>query len=462
MKTLLVQFTVCLGLMLFLALSCLNSNPTGNNTSYELIIIASNGSITKSPDKAKYQSGDIVTLTAVANSGYSFLNWTGDASDTNATTTITMDGNKSVTANFIAGIYTLTTSAVNGNITKKPDKAKYRSGEAVTLTAVANNGYFFLNWIGDASDTNATTTITMDGNKSVTAIFTDDIYTLTTSAGNGSITRNPDKTRYQSGEIVTLTTVANSGYTFLSWSGDASGTATTTTVMMDGNKSVKASFTAESTDPLTDIDGNVYRTVRIGSQIWTAENLRTTKYNDGTEIPLVTDNVEWASLTTPGFCWYSNDTTNKNKFGALYNWYALDSIKLAPTGWHIPTDAEWDTLQNYLISNGYNFDGTTTGNKIAKSMAARTDWTKSQNPLGAGDIGSDLTKNNSSGFSALPGGDRYSDGVFEYFGTIGTWWSATEINASSAWARSLSYVNSSFGISGGRKSFGFSVRLLHD
>jgi uncharacterized protein (TIGR02145 family) len=236
----------------------------------------------------------------------------------------------------------------------------------------------------------------------------------------------------------------------------------TATVSMNGNKSVTANFTSESTEPLTDIDGNVYQTIRIGSQIWTVENLRTTKFSDGTIIPLVTDNTAWAGLTTPGYCWYSNDISNKNTYGALYNWYALDTKKLAPTGWHIPTDAEWDTLQDYLISNGYNYDGTTTGNKVAKSMAAKTDWMISPNPPGTGDIGTDLAKNNNSGFSALPGGDRYSSAVFEYFGTMGTWWSDTEIDASSAWARSLSYVNSGFSVSGGRKYFGFSVRLVRD
>src|SRR5674476_633708 len=111
-----------------------------------------------------------------------------------------------------------------------------------------------------------------------------------------------------------------------------------------------SSFTeGDSSNTVTDIEGNVYHTVKIGTQTWMVENLKTTKYKDGTAIPLVTDNKVWINLPTPAYCWYDNDaTTYKNTYGALYNWYAVNTGKLAPTGWHIPTDAEWTTLQNYV------------------------------------------------------------------------------------------------------------------
>ena len=104
-----------------------------------------------------------------------------------------------------------------------------------------------------------------------------------------------------------------------------------------------------ATPNVVDIDGNVYHTVTIGTQVWMVENLKTTRYNDGTAIPLVTDGTAWAALTTPGYCWYNNDSaTYKNTYGALYNWYAVNTGKLAPTGWHVPTDSEWTVLTTYL------------------------------------------------------------------------------------------------------------------
>jgi uncharacterized protein (TIGR02145 family) len=212
-------------------------------------------------------------------------------------------------------------------------------------------------------------------------------------------------------------------------------------------------------ETVTDADGNIYHTVKIGNQVWTTENLRTTKYNDGTAIPLVTDKNAWNYLTTPGYCWYDNDKNNMNKYGALYNWYAVNTGKLAPKGWHVPSDEEWDIFEKYLIANGYNWDRTTEGNKIAKSMAAKTDWETATAP---GTIGNDLTENNKSGFSALPGGYRV-DGDFRYIGGCGDWWSATKSSASYAYFRHLVYVTHYLDRYGHhRKSCGLSVRLLRD
>jgi len=217
----------------------------------------------------------------------------------------------------------------------------------------------------------------------------------------------------------------------------------------------------DNTGSVTDIDGNVYQTVKIGNQVWIVENLRTTKYNDGTPIPLVTDTTAWKALTTPGYCYYNNTThaDSIKKYGALYNWYAVDTKKLTPKGWHVPTDAEWTILQNYLIANGYNWDGTTTGNKIAKSMAAKTDWKTYED---AWAIGNDLTKNNRSGFSALPGGSRDDLGNFYFIGLDCYWWSATEADASSAYFRYLFCGYRSLVRNFNSKSYGFSVRLLRD
>lgn len=189
---------------------------------------------------------------------------------------------------------------------------------------------------------------------------------------------------------------------------------------------------------ITDLDGNVYTTVKIGDQVWTVENLRTTKYNDGTSIKLGAENDDW-SKPIPQYCWYSNDIQNKAKYGALYNWYAVNTGKLAPKGWHIPTKAELDTLKNYLINNGFNWDLSKSGNKIAKSMASQDscwdhwgindkfydDFYEEYYTPHPGIIGTEISKNNSSGFSAIPGGFRNNLGAFFMKGEMFYSWSST-------------------------------------
>jgi uncharacterized protein (TIGR02145 family) len=146
-----------------------------------------------------------------------------------------------------------------------------------------------------------------------------------------------------------------------------------------------------SSETAKDVDGNVYNTVTIGAQVWMAENLRTTKYNDGTSIPLVTDSTKWSDLSTPAHCWYNNDKASyKATYGALYNWYTVATDNLCPTGWHVPTTAEWQILKDYLGSS-------VDGGKLKES--GTTHW-KSPNK-GA---------TNESGFTALPGGLPYLQG----------------------------------------------------
>ncbi len=219
--------------------------------------------------------------------------------------------------------------------------------------------------------------------------------------------------------------------------------------------------TDDDPDSVIDADWNVYTTVKIGNQLWTVENLRTTKYNDGSAIPHITDSAAWDTLTTPGYCFYNNtiDEVFIKKYGALYNWYAVDTKKLAPIGWHVPTDADWDTLQNYLIANGYNWDGDTTRNKIAKSMATKTDWLICSS---SGAVGNDLPTNNRSGFSALPGGFRDGDATFSDSSYIGCWWSSTEAGPADAWERYLNYDSNCLYRNFTYKGCGFSVRLVRD
>lgn len=200
-----------------------------------------------------------------------------------------------------------------------------------------------------------------------------------------------------------------------------------------------------SVSTVKDIDGNVYRTIKIGTQTWMVENLKTTKYNNGNPITNLTDASSWKTTSTGAWCNYENDIQTGDKYGKLYNWYAISTGYLAPKGWHIPTDAEWTTLENFLIISGYNYDGTTSGNKIAKSLAAKTDWATS---TGIGVIGNDLSKNNSSGFTALPGGWRDSKSDFGFLrddpvsGIIlnsGYWWCSSNSGSTDVIARRLIY-----------------------
>jgi uncharacterized protein (TIGR02145 family) len=210
---------------------------------------------------------------------------------------------------------------------------------------------------------------------------------------------------------------------------------------------------------ITDYDGHEYQTVRIGNQVWMTENLKTTRYDDG---------------TISGYFFYDNDSVaNAVKYGALYNWHAMASGKLAPTGWHVPDTTEWNILVNYLVLNGYNWDGTTdttVQDKIGKSLAAKTDWNyKIGKSLAAktdwnysrieGNVGNDLSSNNSSGFSALPGGYRFSSGSFNHIGYYGFWWSVVP----NAHRRYLGFRHDNIGsLSGDNDEYGLSVRCVKD
>jgi|GEM_PF-818102 uncharacterized protein (TIGR02145 family) len=215
---------------------------------------------------------------------------------------------------------------------------------------------------------------------------------------------------------------------------------------------------------MTDIEGTQYATVKIGSQEWMMENLRVTKLNDGTAITFDTVTADWSNTakTSPMFC-YCQNTVNADsikRFGALYNWYTVNSGKLAPAGWHVPTMAEWDTLETYLIKNGYNWDGTREADKTAKSLAATICWSASTN---AGAVGNDPTKNNSTGFSAMPAGYRRgSFGTFAGAGSYGYWWSADASSATMARYRYLAAASAEFLNDGDDKRCGMAVRLVKD
>ncbi len=211
---------------------------------------------------------------------------------------------------------------------------------------------------------------------------------------------------------------------------------------------------------VTDIDGNTYKTIKIGDQWWMAENLKVTYYRNGDNIPNVTDSSEWQSLSTGAYCTYGNE--NATTYGLLYNWHAInDSSNIAPLGWHVPTEGDWTTLTNYLIANGYNWDGSIAGNKIGKAMASNSGWNNSNQ---TGDVGNDMDTNNSSGFESLPGGFRNSviRGRFFGMGEYCVWWSYTPYDSYHAWSHMLMFGTEHFSNPVHPKEFGFSVRLIRD
>jgi uncharacterized protein (TIGR02145 family) len=196
-----------------------------------------------------------------------------------------------------------------------------------------------------------------------------------------------------------------------------------------------------------DIDGNVYKTVIIGTQNWMAENLMVTHFRNGDPVVNVSDNTAWANLTKPAFCWYNNDeATYKNTYGAIYNWYTVGNNMLCPEGWHVPSDAEWSELTSYL--GGFSL----SGGKLKET--GLTHWQKPNTKA-----------TNESGFTGLPGGFRDYTGDFRLLGKVGYFWSSTVfgVRSTDAWNFNLNYDNSYFYRTGyGIVQNGFSIRCLQN
>jgi uncharacterized protein (TIGR02145 family) len=194
--------------------------------------------------------------------------------------------------------------------------------------------------------------------------------------------------------------------------------------------------------PVTDIEGTIYKTVIIGGQIWMAENLKTTTYNDGTKIPVISDATKWASLKTGAYCWYNNDElTYREPYGAIYNGYTINTGNLCPAGWHVPDKEEWQKLRDF------SGDSIRGGGKLKE--AGTNHWS-------APNKGAD----NSSGFTALPAGIRYFEGTFASVLQYTGMWSSTETGTKDQWFSSFYFGDATFNISHRTKNHGFSVRCI--
>lgn len=196
---------------------------------------------------------------------------------------------------------------------------------------------------------------------------------------------------------------------------------------------------------ITDIDGNVYNTITIGSQVWMSRNLRVTHYNNGNKIPKVTDAGIWTTLSTGAYCWQNNDSvSNANLYGALYNGYTTNGGNLCPAGWHVPTDADWTSLTDFLgglAVAGGKLKETGTENWSAPNTGATNDF----------------------GFTALPGGSfDGGDGIFHDFKKFGTWWSSTTTGPDWAYTRQLGFMETTVKRTTFIRKTGLSVRCIKD
>ena len=228
----------------------------------------------------------------------------------------------------------------------------------------------------------------------------------------------------------------------------------------DNQGSTDPFYLYKSYDQITDIDGNSYNIGSFGSQTWMLENLKTTKYNDGLAIPLMSSE----NPSSPGCLWYNFDINNKNSYGGYYNFYAVNTGKLCPLGWHVPNYNEWLTFRDYLISCGFNYDGTLTDNKIAKSIASATEW-KVSFEIGTPGSYDYPSKRNVTGFSARPVSGCFVSSGLQQFGIVGEdalWWSSTEDHVNGATFAQLPYSYAGLTLGDHSKDNGWSVRCVKD
>lgn len=438
------------------------SNITGleANTTYYVRVFATNSIGTAYGNEISFTTKDgIVTLTTATATSITATSATSGG-------TITNDGGAAITARGLCWGTTPNPTIANSKSTNTGTTGSFATnltglsiGATYFLRAYATNaaGTSYGNEISFKTLSGIVTLVTTSPSviTSVTAksggnILSDEGVSVIecgvcwSKSDNPTINNNYIKSSTQNNFNIKLTGLdANTNYYIRAYANNAAGT-------FYGNQ-----LSFETPNTVTDIDGNVYNTVIIGTQTWMIENLRTTKLNDGTTIANVTNNSSWAAMSSAAYCWYNNNTSYKTTFGALYNWHVVNTGKLAPAGWHVPSDSEWTTLENYVTAN------LSTNSSVTKALASNTNWKISTS---AGAIGNDLNMNNSSGFSALPSGSRYNvgtfSGLFSYIDEGSLWWSSTAASAGKAWFRLLYTDFSGVGRNSGFIEYGYSVRCV--
>jgi uncharacterized protein (TIGR02145 family)/uncharacterized repeat protein (TIGR02543 family) len=400
------------------------------------------GSITQTPLASLYDSGSTVVVTAPTDNNYTFTGWTGDNTGSTNQISIIMTGNKTLTAHYTIKKWTLTMTinpSAGGSVALTPSTGPYNNGTSVSLVATAKTGYQFASWSGDASGTNPSTSVMMNANKNVTATFTAIQYTITfatLSTDQGIVSQaNPSTITVTAGAtVVNLPKPPiKNDYDFSFWQAPDGST-------FNANTPVNKSMTVTATwNQIFDGDQNTYHTVTIGNLTWLKENLITTTLNDGNTAITHATAATWpTNLTGSAYCWYNDDPTYKNDYGALYNWASASNPNIAPKGWHVATKDDWNNLT------------TVYSNTDALKEAGEVHWTFGN------------TGTNTSNFTALPGGWLSGGGGYYNLQGTGFWWTSTGIDATTAYGFYIDIYSTTIAEAPGDKTNGYSIRCVRN
>jgi uncharacterized protein (TIGR02145 family)/uncharacterized repeat protein (TIGR02543 family) len=422
-------------------------------TNYTITYNLNNGINNANNPPSYTVTSSTISLAAPNRTGYTFGGWYDNASFTGtAVTSIPAGsvGDKTFWAKWTGDNYAITYILNGGTNGSNPTSYTVASA-TITLANASRSAYTFGGWYDNPGFSgSAVTTIPSGstGDKSFYAKWTTIEYPITYVLDGGINHANNPSSYNVTTQTIALATPTKSGYVSSGWFDNPGFSGNQITSIPSGSTGNKTFYVKWE---VKDFDGNVYTTVTIGTQVWMVENLKTTHYRNGTAIPELSDQGQWTGDSYGAYCFYDNVASNKSTYGLLYNWYAVNNLsKLAPSGWHVPTAEEWATLTSYL-------GGDAVAGRALKE-AGTTHWAPYPDCP-------DCEGTNTSGFTALPGGGRYKDGMFLMsIQDNGYWWSATDAGSTTAWCASMSKYSASVTRSSNQINYlmGFSVRCVKD
>ena len=411
-----------------------------------------------------------ITFQEPRKTGYTFGGWFFEpALSTSANVLPTgSTGNRYLYAKWSPTVYSISYHT-DGTMTN-PNSNIYTSynieSTLITLHSPSRDGYDFRGWYLDPGFSTYANSIpaSSTGIRNFYARWDIKTYYIHYNNLDGGATNNPSNpsTFTVTSNPINLQSPSRNDYDFQGWFLDEALTDPAPTLLPTGSINDRFLFAKWSwRGTLTDADNNVYNTVTIGNQVWINANFRSTKYTDGSPIThITTDSIAWSTTNSGAYCYLRNttDLTEQRKFGALYNYYAIESGKLVPEGWLVSTTADWTTLINYLRDNGYAWNHTIGSTLLAFSIAtATTDWGAGRGAGNPGYLGGSY--NNQSGFTGAPAGCRYSTGGnYQWVASYSTYWWASYPNGYNIW-RESSYIEQMLVTS---KNVGYSIRFVKD